>query len=354
MKTDNKNNEFNFFENNKYEEEVNFGQVFKSSHRTFGVFYLMVVIGIIIAGLAYLDNLSWIGINKYDDTVIIPVYEQELIEQKRSVTLAGVDVMAAAVPSDEDILRGQEVYSEYCTSCHGNEGKGDGAAGAALNPPPRNFHVEDGWTNGRKISDIYKTLEEGIIENGMSAYDYLPVEDRFALAHFIRSLMEAPPMDTDSDLQNLDLAYGLSEGKTTNNQIPLEKAMRIIAEENTTSNLSVSSAMRRINTMADEDVKRIFNTSFTNQRQALGMLARDGGWRGSLTAFEDYIRPDMGRNGFGSGYSKLKLDDRMRLHTVLRDYMTVVPQNIIEAEDNVPMEPSDYKFTTKEEAIFDE
>lgn len=354
MNTEDKNNEFDFFNHGEYEEEIDFGKVKNTSHRTFGIFYLLVVVGIVIAGVAFLDNLSWIGLNKYDDQAITPVYEQEPIEEKRSVTLAGVDVFEVAEPTPEAISNGREVYSEYCTSCHGNDGKGDGAAGAALNPPPRNFHAEEGWTNGRKVSDIYKTLEEGIIQNGMSAYDYLPVEDRFALAHYIRSLMENPPMDEDSDLQNLDLAYGLSEGKTTNNQIPLEKAMRIIAEENSTSNLAISSAMSRIDRLQDKDINRIFNTTFTDKNTAFRTLSRNNEWRASLIAFEDYIRPDMGRNGFGSGYNRLNTNDRMRLHTILRDYMILAPQNTMDEGDNTMTEPADYKFTTKEEQVLDQ
>jgi mono/diheme cytochrome c family protein len=35
--------------------------------------------------------------------------------------------------------QGKEIYKKYCTSCHGSSGKGDGPAGAALQPKAANF-----------------------------------------------------------------------------------------------------------------------------------------------------------------------------------------------------------------------
>ena len=57
------------------------------------------------------------------------------------------------------ISRGENLFSSYCISCHGPGGKGDGPAGAGLNPKPPNLvkmagHHPDGdiaWkiANGR-------------------------------------------------------------------------------------------------------------------------------------------------------------------------------------------------------------
>lgn len=38
-----------------------------------------------------------------------------------------------------DAAKGKASYDTYCVSCHGATGKGDGPAGAALNPKPRNL-----------------------------------------------------------------------------------------------------------------------------------------------------------------------------------------------------------------------
>jgi mono/diheme cytochrome c family protein len=38
-----------------------------------------------------------------------------------------------------DSAKGKQVYKQYCVSCHGPNGKGDGQAAAALKPKPRDF-----------------------------------------------------------------------------------------------------------------------------------------------------------------------------------------------------------------------
>jgi len=45
------------------------------------------------------------------------------------------------------------------------------------------------------LTDL-RTLEEGIVRNGMASYNYLPPADRIALAHVVRSFMPAAPVDT--------------------------------------------------------------------------------------------------------------------------------------------------------------
>ena len=42
-----------------------------------------------------------------------------------------------------DAAAGKAKYDLFCTTCHGAGGKGDGPAGAALTPPPRDFSVGD-------------------------------------------------------------------------------------------------------------------------------------------------------------------------------------------------------------------
>ncbi len=41
--------------------------------------------------------------------------------------------------NQSEIKKAKKLYASMCVICHGNKGKGDGIAGAALSPKPANF-----------------------------------------------------------------------------------------------------------------------------------------------------------------------------------------------------------------------
>ena len=93
------------------------------------------------------------------------------------------------VSSPEMITYGQKIYKTNCAMCHGEEAHGDGPAGMALNPRPRNL-VEGKWTQGGGLTGIYKVISEGIPGTSMAAYKHFKSADRWALVHFIESITE--------------------------------------------------------------------------------------------------------------------------------------------------------------------
>lgn len=52
--------------------------------------------------------------------------------------IGATGVSAAAAP---DLAAGKAKFQQLCATCHGQTGKGDGPAGAALNPKPRDLSV---------------------------------------------------------------------------------------------------------------------------------------------------------------------------------------------------------------------
>jgi mono/diheme cytochrome c family protein len=66
-----------------------------------------------------------------------------------------------------DAAKGQVKYKELCVGCHGEQGKGDGAAAAALNPKPANFADA---AHAATVTDEYivNMIKEGGAANGKS------------------------------------------------------------------------------------------------------------------------------------------------------------------------------------------
>lgn len=90
--------------------------------------------------------------------------------------------------SPELVARGKDLYAMNCAACHGDQGKGDGVAGAAFNPKPRDFTSPSrDWKNGNSVKSMYVTLAYGIPGTGMASYQALPAADRLAIIHYISS-----------------------------------------------------------------------------------------------------------------------------------------------------------------------
>jgi mono/diheme cytochrome c family protein len=86
------------------------------------------------------------------------------------------------------LAKGEKLFKQNCTSCHGETGHGDGPAAGTLNPKPRNFSQPNGWTNGYHITDIFKTITSGVKATGMAPFDFIRPVDRMALVHYVWSL----------------------------------------------------------------------------------------------------------------------------------------------------------------------
>jgi hypothetical protein len=105
------------------------------------------------------------------------------------------------VSSPEMIAFGKEKYKMNCAVCHGDGGRGDGPAGASLNPKPRDF-VEGKWKKSGSAKDIFITIRDGLPGTMMAPFKHLPVVDRWAITHFVRSISKnAKPEDKPADLE---------------------------------------------------------------------------------------------------------------------------------------------------------
>lgn len=135
-----------------------------------------------------------------------------------------VKVGTAPKVSGDLIEKGKKVYQEAkCWECHGQVGRGDGKK--ARDPEfkddwghrifPRNLTHPWEYRGGALVEEIYRTITTGVDGTPMASFqDSLSDEERWALAHYVRSLqtqrklgftlrakrVEKPPSDPENPL----------------------------------------------------------------------------------------------------------------------------------------------------------
>jgi cytochrome c5 len=67
---------------------------------------------------------------------------------------------APAAPAPSAALDPKDMFKARCVMCHGESGKGDGAAAAALTPKPRNFS-DAAWQKATSDDQIKKIITGG-------------------------------------------------------------------------------------------------------------------------------------------------------------------------------------------------
>jgi mono/diheme cytochrome c family protein len=146
-------------------------------------------------------------------------------------TVPPIDPATVMTPNPELLARGKAVYLQTCASCHGANGAGDGPAGQGLAVKPRQFTADGGWKNGARITDIYKTLEEGLKGSSMVSYSYLSRKDRMALVHVVQSFggFAKPPEDPKA-LEALAKSFAAA-GEEVPNRIPVSLAVLKLCQE---------------------------------------------------------------------------------------------------------------------------
>ena len=81
--------------------------------------------------------------------------------------------------------KGGLIFQKLCWTCHGKTGLGDGPAGKALNPKPKNFKLES--VQNQSDGELFWKISNG--KGMMLPYKHsLSEEQRWQLINFIRSL----------------------------------------------------------------------------------------------------------------------------------------------------------------------
>ena len=295
-------------------------QAFVNPGARFGLLYIYVLIIGLIIGLYYISNLE--NISRQSVPAVLPDTTAAVTDLtvKKAVSVPPVVLSEISKPTPNLIAEGEKVYKTNCASCHGDNGAGDGPASAGLNPPPRDFLVKENWKNGTKLSEIYKTLQEGLPPSAMIAYDFLLPEQKFAVAHYIRqTFIPGAETDTEDDLKALDLTYNLSAGVQLAAQIPVSSASILIENENQKKIENINKLTEKINSLSSEAGYSIFNEVVKNENTALTFLTINNEWKKSEDSFINLLVNNVNQNGFNGAIYNLSSNEWNVLYNFLNN-----------------------------------
>ncbi|MES1259154.1 MAG: FTR1 family protein [Gemmatimonadota bacterium] len=90
------------------------------------------------------------------------------------------------------LSRGAVVFKQECAMCHGDAGRGDGATGRALKPPPTDLSNAAGLAEDTPLT-YYQRITIGTVLTAMPAFETrLSAADRWAVALYASTLRQKP------------------------------------------------------------------------------------------------------------------------------------------------------------------
>jgi len=154
------------------------------------------------------------------------------------------------------------------------------------------------------------------VQNGMQSFNYLPAEDRFAIIHFVRTFAQDFPVDSLSELLDLEKNYSLSKGTQLPPQIPVRLAMQKLQNECAEQSAYVDNVCESIATKKQEEqgaaiAKRM--TVNSNKMITAALSTKDK----NLDAFIRTVSTDPITIGFKSAVLRLSREEWNSLYSYL-------------------------------------
>lgn len=327
----------------------------KDFFKYYGAVYVIFIVAILVGGVMYITDLPDVMREKIGGlpvTVADSLLNDSTggdIPMVKGVISPPVDVAKFMNPTKEMIDKGKTVYSVSCASCHGADGKGDGVAGATLNPKPRNFHELAGWKNGTTLPMIYLTIEKGIPNTGMASFNNIPPEDRLNIIAYIRSLAPGYPPITQQQIDSVDQTYSLTKGVKQPNQIPVNMAMDKLIEQSKPVDELVMRMEKRVKANMVDTGAIVFRAITNNLTHALTVLALDAGWNASPEALVKIFDSNPVQNGFKARASYMLTPSQLSaMHVYLKNlYISLAPPTMNSTTQSVTEQVTQKVDSTK-------
>lgn len=147
--------------------------------------WLMTFAGTIIYSVLYMFNIGPVGNGKGR----IADYEADMAAYAAAHPAPtggdmSADQLLAIAKDKEQLEEGKETYTAYCASCHAPDG------GGLIGPNLADAY----WIHGGTITDIYKTVTNGVLEKGMPPWGKtLKPEQLSAVVAYVSTLQGTTP-----------------------------------------------------------------------------------------------------------------------------------------------------------------
>jgi copper transport protein len=113
-------------------------------------------------------------------------------EQRNGVPLDVANIRDPVPPDERSLAIGRDVYTTYCETCHGESGRGDGAAGLRLVPRPADLRVHTA-PGVHSDGELFYWVSYGFPNSAMPAWkDLLSEEQRWSVINYARATFGNP------------------------------------------------------------------------------------------------------------------------------------------------------------------
>jgi mono/diheme cytochrome c family protein len=274
-------------------------KLFKGLEKSYGILYMLLLTFFVFLGTRYVSTLDHNSLFYSPGMLAADTTMRAELPVKKGTTTPPIDILKFTTTDPALVEKGKGLYTTNCASCHGETGAGNGVAGAALNPPPRNFVDLNAqtWKNGKKITEMYVTLQEGIPNTGMASFSTIPPEDRFAILQYVHTFSPDYPRENPDDIAKLDAKYSLSQGVKAANQIPVKLAMDLEVLDYDTLKQDLTNVLRLVSD-DNSDAAMQFKKIVTDPNKALNSLASNMSWTENADSFMKFLSIDPINKGF--------------------------------------------------------
>ena len=110
-------------------------------------------------------------------------------ERAQNQVKAGLEFMNPVAVNDEVLAEGKELFTIFCTNCHGQQGKGDGYLFSSGLFPAKPTSLVEARVKGMPDGEIYYVISKGSMSGLMGPHEsMITPEERWAIILYLRTL----------------------------------------------------------------------------------------------------------------------------------------------------------------------